>query len=94
MLALEATFEKYEDDFLQWCHVKNRLHNRPDLHAFLLLDQLLPGEHDMVDWASHDEIGVHVTPEALAASATEEQVRDLVRCGVRLDDDNGLVMFV
>ena len=93
MIDLEEVFEKFEGEFLEFDRVENKLHERPDIHAFILLHSLAPGKHRMVDWAEHDEIGLETNCDKLAAVATEEQIRDLHRCGVRYDDGH-LVMFV
>lgn len=94
MENIEAVFDKFDDEFLKFERVENRLSNRPDLHAFLLLDKLVPSDRDMVSNASHDEIWLEVDLEALvAAGITEDQIRDLVRCGIRIDEDS-LCMFV
>lgn len=71
------------------------LSKRPDLNAFLLIDRLLPSDRDIVAAASHDEIWLDGRPDDLAnAGATEEDVLDLIRCGVRYDSDNdSLAMF-
>lgn len=92
---IEAVFEKFNDEFLAFERVEHKLSKRPDLHAFLLLDSLLPGNTDIVSAAEHDEIFLDVEPDKLAETAvTEEHIRDLVRCGVRIGDYDGLCMFV
>lgn len=87
-------YAKYSDaEFLKFDRVENKLSKRPDLHAFNLLDRLLPGTGDMVTSAEHDEIWLDIDTEELAKVATEEQIIELIRCGVRYD--NGmLAMFV
>lgn len=69
---------------------ERRLHHRPDLNAFLLLDKLCQTrvERDMVSSASHDEIYLDVTPVDLNGLATREDILDLVRCGVRYSEDS------
>lgn len=87
-------YDKYADtEFLEFDRVQVKTSQRADLHAFNLLDRLLPGKGDMVTAAEHDEIWLAVDPEDLAKVATEEQIIELIRCGVRYDD-NGLAMFV
>ncbi len=67
---------------------------RRDLNAFLLLERILPGEGDMVSGAEHDEIFLGVDLEEFAKVATEEDVKNLIRCGVRFDDyREGFAMF-
>ena len=84
-------FEKHNEEYLKFGHLKNKRSNRPDLHAFLLLDELFPEGRDMVAAAEHDEIWLDVD-EAQAASLTDEQIIELVQCGVSAGDE-GLIMF-
>jgi len=88
-------FEKFEDEFVKFENVENKLSNRPDLHAFLLLESLVPGTTDMVSAAEHDQIYLDVDVEELAEKATEDQLRDLSRCGVMHSGEyDCLMMFV
>jgi hypothetical protein len=81
-------------------HVENKLASRADLHAMILLDQLVPHSKDepineMVDAAEHDQIWLNVDVAKLAAVITPEQVIDLRRCGVFFDADvERLSLFV
>jgi hypothetical protein len=92
---MKELFEDRNDEFLKFDRVQNKRSNRADLHAFLLLDSLLPGDDDVVASAEHDEIFLSYGPRDLAAAATEEQIIELIRCGVRLDTNwESLAMFV
>lgn len=92
---MEEIFGKYEDEYLHFERVEAPLSKRPDLHAFILLDKLVPGDQDIVFGAVHQKIHLRVEPEALIAVATEEQLRDLIRCGMLFDkEDHTLSMFV
>ncbi|MFI5297265.1 MAG: hypothetical protein ACHREM_04140 [Polyangiales bacterium] len=94
MIDVAATFEKFADEFLKFERIENPQSKRPDLCAFLLLERLVPGDKDIVSAAEHDEIWLAVEVEQIAAVATEDDIRTLVRCGVRFDDDNeSLAMF-
>lgn len=84
---LEELFEKYEGEFLEFDRVENKLSKRADLHAFILLDKLVPGEEDMIISAEHDEYVLSIDAACLAKVATEEDVIDLIRCGVSFEDD-------
>lgn len=91
---MKNLFEKYETESLKFDRVENKLSLRPDLHAFILLDKLVPGTEDIVSDSAHDEIYLSVDPEVLAKVATHDQLRDLHRCGVRHDTGlDALVMF-
>jgi len=91
---LIALFERHNGEYIKFERVQNKLSQRPDLHAFMLLDQLVPGNKDIIACATHDEIGLSVAWEDVAKVATEEQWIDLIRCGLRYDSGNdALVMF-
>jgi hypothetical protein len=93
---IRSFFEKHHDsEFLQFDRIENKRSGRPDLHAFLLVNDLVPGTTDIVSSAGHDEIWLAVGLEELSKVATEEQIVELIRCGVRVDDyGEGLAMFV
>lgn len=91
--ALEEFLEEHDEEFIRFGRVEHKLSNRPDIHAFLLLDQLCPGGRDIVSYAEHDEIYLDVDVKELLEKATDEQLIDLHRCGVRAGDV-GLAMFV
>ena len=93
---LYQAFEKYNDEYLEGIEDgRPKYSERRDLHAFMLLDKLVPGKADMVSGGEHDEIYLEVSPDELAPVVTEEQVHDLVRCGVRYSERySSLAMFV
>ena len=95
MIDLKETFEKCDDDYRKFDRVENKLHSRPDLCAFLLLDKLMPrAGRDMVYAAEHDEIYLDVDCEKLAEVATENDILTLTRCGVRYNSETeSLAMF-
>lgn len=90
---LNELFDKHNSEFLEFDKVEIKLSNRPDLHAFLLLDRLVPSKMKIVSGADYDEIWLEVTPTQLAEVASEQQIIELIRCGVRLSDCS-LKMFV
>ena len=96
-MDLKEIFEKYNDEYLKFEKIPEheRLSDRPDLHAFILLNQLAPAPNggDIIGGSEHDEIWLNFNIEKLSEVATEEQIRDLIRAGVRYDDE-GLCMFV
>jgi hypothetical protein len=93
-MNLRETFGKYDAEYGKFDRVENKLHLRPDMCAFLLLDRLLPGHGDMVCGAAHDEIFLDADIDKLAEVATDDDILTLVRCGVRIDSESdGLAMF-
>ena len=95
---LEAKFSAANDEeYIQFDRVKNKRSARADLHAFLLLDELQPhiagdGNGDMVSAAEHDEFYLCIDTEKLAEVITDEQIIELVRCGVMYSEAS-LMMF-
>lgn len=97
MLDLRAVFEKWDDESGKFERIENPRHSCPDVCAFLLLNELAPLERgrDMVSAAEHDEIWLATEVEEVASRATEEQVVELMRCGVRFCSQyNAFAMFV
>ena len=88
-------FEAVYEDFLKFDRVENKRSQRPDIHAYLLLDELFPRPgYSMIISASNDEIWLDVQGRKLEG-LTEEQILELSRCGVRYDDmTDYLVMYV
>ena len=93
---IDALEQHNENAYCEFEHIpaERRLSQRPDLHVFQLLDQLVPGSHDIIAGAEHDVIWLEVSVEDLAAVITEEQILDLARCGVMYHNETeSLRMF-
>lgn len=89
-----SLFERHNEEFLKFDRIETPRSARADLHAFLLLDELVPGSENLVSAARHDEFFLSVDAQALAAVASESQVVELIRCGVRFDsNEDALCMF-
>lgn len=95
-MDLKQAFTELEDEYLKFDRVDNKLHSRPDMCAFILLDKLCPAKGcDIVGSAEHDEIWLDVDCEKLAEVATKEDVLLLTRCGIMYDEEMGsLHVFV
>lgn len=93
-MSLHDRFEAVNDEYLKFERVENKRSNRPDLHAFLLLDELQPNTRDMVSASEHDEIWLDIDCEKLLETITDAQILELVRCGVLYyEDSDSLGMF-
>lgn len=101
-MDIKEKFKKYGDGFLKFSQISAPINPRPDICAFLLLDSIVPPKtnysgtkSDIVCCAAHDQIWLDVDPEELERNATEDQIKDLIRCGVFYDSDtDSLSMFV
>ncbi len=94
---LESLFDKHEDEFLKFDRIPHPLRrsNRPDMHLFQLLDEMFPDDQDIISDASHDEICLSIDGEKFAAGVTESRLVDMIRCGLRWDEEyQSLCMFV
>lgn len=95
MINLQATFEKFNNDFGEFNRVDQSVTGRQDLFVFLLLDKLMPGQSDIISWTGHDEIGFSADCDMLAQLATEDEILTLVRCGVTYNEEHHcLSMFI
>ena len=93
---IQQWFETHEDEYLEFDDIETKFSKRADLHAFILLDKLLPeSDRNIISAAEHDEFFLEPGLSELAeAKITEAQVIDLLRCGVSLDlDTESLRMF-
>jgi len=82
-------------EFLKFERVEIKISKSPDLHAFILLSELVSLDDDIVGAAEHDQIWLNVDCEKLAAVVTEAQLIELSRCGIRYDSESdSLCMFV
>lgn len=94
MSELEQRFFQFENDYLKFFDVINKRSNRPDLHAFLLMDELQPGSVDMISAAEHDKFYLSIDMEELEEIITDAQIQELTRCGVNYSEEYGsLFMF-
>ena len=84
---LEAFLET-EGEYLKFENIEDPSSKRPDLHAFLLLDRLLPDNKDIVSCAEHDQFWLSVDIDKLLKVATRAQWKDLHRCGVMVDEES------
>lgn len=95
MNKIKKIFQKHQNEFHSFKDIKNKLSKRDDLHAFLLLDKIIPNDHSMIASADHDVIYLNIEIEDLEQAVTEEQIIELIRCGVFYDEEfDCLGMFV
>ena len=91
---MKTIFDDAHDEFLHFERVATILSTRPDLHAFMRLDKLCHGEANIVSDAHHDEFYLSIDPSKLATVASKDDIIELIRCGVRYDDEwDTLAMF-
>ena len=90
MTPLEEVFLKHSDKYAEFDGMDkdspNRLHSSPDICGLLILDRLAP----ITTWntsrillCNGSGAYLRVDLEVLTESATEQDVEDLLRCGIR-----------
>lgn len=85
--TLVELFKTHNDKFLEKDAINFTITKRPDLHAFLLLDKLVPGKSDLISASAHDIFYLDISLEELAEVITEDQIIELIACGVMLDSE-------
>lgn len=90
----ERLMEKHGDKYGKFSEIGVRRSNRSDLHAFLLLDSLVPGTDDVVGASEHDIFYLGFDVAEVAKAINEDQIIELVRCGVFIESQyRSLAMF-
>ena len=89
---LQDLFETHKREYLKFEKILDPKSRRPDVNAFLILDALVPSNEDLISCAWHDNIGLGIDLRDLAEAASEDQVIELIRCGVRISNGH-LCMF-
>lgn len=94
MSDLHDKFGLVNEDYCKFELVENKRSSRPDLHAFLVLDEIFPSSgRDIVAAASHDVIYLEPDGDDLVR-LNDSEILELVRCGVMYDSESDcLSMF-
>lgn len=96
-MTIEEMKTAFEGDdgaeFLKFDRIENKRHERPDIHAFLLLAELDKAGMDIIAGAEHEEIFLSPSPAIVARKITPEQCVELARCGVMFRENDGFTMF-
>lgn len=94
MLDLKSLFEKHASEYGKFDRVSPKFSKRSDINALILLDKIIPfNDGPIIALAEHDVIYLSISSIYLARNATEEQIIDLIRCGISLDENDDLFLF-
>ena len=94
--AVCAKFEKFFDkEFFKFERVKDKKGSCHITHAFRLLDELFPSDHGepMITNIWGEDASLRPTFENVE-TLTEDQILDLVRCGVSFEEENHLLISI
>lgn len=94
-MNLQARFKQFDKEYLGFDKVEPKLASRPDLHAFILLNKLVPHTQEIIAAAEHDVIYLDVDMVKFGLIVTDDHILELVRCGIIWDaPSRGLRMLV
>lgn len=79
-------FEGIEDQYPQWQDNPNKRDTCRIMTVMLILREILPDRHYLVDGADHDVI--YLVPGDKLQGATPEQLQELVNAGCLWDDNS------
>jgi hypothetical protein len=94
---MKAFFEKHDDEHGRFERVpaERRLSQRSELHAMILLDRLVPGDSEMIISPHYDGGSIlDIDLSRLAASANEQDLLDLIRCGVGIANEMDDFLYI
>lgn len=87
-MTLKERFGSFDNEYRKFDRIPNQRSKRPDLHAFLLLDELFPDPGQrIVPAACHDQIFLGIDEEE-CETLSDDHILELVRCGVFLDPES------
>jgi hypothetical protein len=85
-VTLEERFQQFSDHYREFDRIEAPLSRRPDLHALLLLDEIVPEvDKGILGESTHEFIFLNIDMSAFAYDVTDDQILELVRCGVRIE---------
>lgn len=90
-IDIEATFKKFDGEYIKFERIENPPSRSPDIVAFLLLDKLVPCKADTniiraVERGQFYMLHLRSDIRKLADAASEADILMLVRCGVMYDE--------
>jgi hypothetical protein len=95
MMKREDMEKEFEKESGRFEDLPNKRARSRDIHAFLLLEELLPEDGCIISAAEHDIIYLDIDADQFANVATPEIIQELIACGVHLESDiDCLAMFV
>lgn len=85
---LQLFKDYHEQDKLSFTNISNKLSDNKHLHAFLLLQSLVPSKRNIIAKADCDTVYLDFVAEDLLGVITDAQIEELAACGVNYDNAN------
>lgn len=75
-------------------NIKCRMYQPPDVNAFVLINNILPSDKNIILSVGPNEIVLNADAELLCQLAYDDELVDLVRCGVTMELRNNEYILV
>ena len=85
-LQLDERFNDYEDEYLKFDSIENKLSDRPDLCALILLNKLFPSTNNIIGATEHDIMYINISRNEIK-TLTDDQIVYLIRCGIHFNSE-------
>ena len=86
MREIKRLFEKHDGEFLKFERVENKKSKRPDLNAFILLDNLFTEEKNIISGACEGDVSINFKEEQMLL-LSEDDIIELRRCGASYNSE-------
>lgn len=78
-------FSKYMTEYCNFDNITEKYTNKRDLNALILLDKLFPDTSNIIRSVESHIICLNISLEDLINKASEEQLLNIIRCGIWYD---------
>ena len=86
-MNIKKIMEEVNDEMCKFEKVVTKFSNRADLHAFILLDKILPNSTDIISATAYKSIFIDIDIKKLEKVISYDQIVELVRCGICYESD-------
>ena len=92
---IEDLENEIRDKKLTFEGIGNKYSQRKDLHAFILLDKIVPDNKYLISAAEHDAIYLDINIEDFISKVSKDQLMELLLFGIMYNSEyNCFIMFV
>jgi hypothetical protein len=86
-MNISAKFNSYRQDYTKFNLIKNKRATHPEEHALIILSELMLTAVTLTASGDSEEVFLDI-PGDIILSLQEDMITELVRCGVKYNEDN------
>lgn len=91
---LVKDFDICSEEYKKFERVEDKRSSRPDINAFILLNELVPDKEQIIAAVAHDTFYLKVDMDKLVQVINRRHIVELIRCGVMFEPtEESLFMF-